>query len=309
MISNINNNLVLPNFLILGAARAGTTSLYYYLRQHPEVFMSPIKEVNFFAYDISSMEQLTNLSEHDFPIKTITDYQKLFKPGKDSKAIGEASPRYLWHPSAPKKIQQMIPDAKFIVILRNPIQRAFSSYLMYFNQGREKRSFRQAIEEEIQLSQSGKWPLGQMTYVGQGFYTKHLENYFHYFQRDQFQIILYEDYKVDLPGTLHQIFRFLGVSEDVASFDSLPRHNVSGLPKNKVIDFLLKPRKFTKTIRRYIPKKIHDPVFYYFMSVKERNMMKTDMEPHVRRKLIGIYRDDVLKLQNLLARDLSHWLI
>lgn len=297
---------VLPNFLIIGAAKAGTTSLYYYLRQHPDIFMSPIKETNFFAYDVSTIEEFTNLTENDFPVKSIVEYQKLFLHGDHKKAIGEASPRYLWQPTAPLNIKKYIPDAKLIVIFRNPVQRAFSGYLMYFSQGREKRSFSQAIDDEIKMSESGKWPLGRMTYISLGFYSKQLSNYFQYFDRDQFKIILYDDYKSDLDGTLHQVFKFLDVG--IIQLRSLPRHNVSGLPKSRLVHFLLKPRKMTKTIRRYLPQTVHDPIFNYFMGIKERNMMKPLIESDIRRKLIGIFREDILLLQDLIDRDLTSWL-
>ena len=124
-----------PNFFIVGAPRSGTTSLYEYLKEVPEVFMSPVKEPNFFNL---SVENDLFLSK---PIREKKKYLDLFKNVKDEKAIGEASPTYLWDPKTPKLIHEIIPDAKIIISLRDPVERTFSHYLMYFRNGIMKDSF------------------------------------------------------------------------------------------------------------------------------------------------------------------------
>src|SRR6188508_1581564 len=123
----------LPNFFIVGAPKAGTTSLYYYLKRHPEVFMSPIKEPNFFAYE-ETIKQ--NLYHKEKGVGTLEEYKDLFAEANGRhKAIGEASVSYLFYPPVPERIKQMVPDAKIIISLRNPVDRALSHYYMEYKLG------------------------------------------------------------------------------------------------------------------------------------------------------------------------------
>ena len=116
-----------PNFFIVGAPRSGTTFLYHYLNQISGIFMCPVKEPNYFAASINPKRKLIK------PIRSKEKYLKLFENVENETAIGEASPTYLWDPQAPKLIHEKIPNAKFIFILRNPIERAFSHYLFLLN--------------------------------------------------------------------------------------------------------------------------------------------------------------------------------
>src|SRR3989338_3833819 len=132
----------LPNFLIIGATKAGTTSIHNYLGQHPEIFVCPHKETNFFAQDSATCF----LGD---AINTREDYEREFEGVKNEKAIGETSPAYLAVPTAPERIHGLIPHAKLIAILRDPAERAYSHYLMRRRQKREFRSsFEQCLDEE-----------------------------------------------------------------------------------------------------------------------------------------------------------------
>jgi hypothetical protein len=124
---------MLPNFIVIGAAKAGTTALYWYLAEHPAVFMSPVKETNFFAYGLDDAGQLLyGIPElHQFPVTTLSEYEKLFANAGDAAAVGEASPIYLECPQAAGRIRTRIPDARLICGLRDPVERAYSDYLMY----------------------------------------------------------------------------------------------------------------------------------------------------------------------------------
>ena len=121
----------LPNFVVIGAAKAGTTALYWYLQEHPEVFMSPLKETNFFAYGVDPEGRLLygDPELHRFPIKNLDAYADLFAGAGDEKAVGEASPIYLECPEAAGRIQQLLPEARIICGLRDPVDRAYSDYL------------------------------------------------------------------------------------------------------------------------------------------------------------------------------------
>ena len=134
---------VWPNFFIVGAPRSGTTFLHNYLKQIPKVYMCPVKEPNFFAVSINPKLKLTK------PIRDKKKYLNLFKNVKNEIAIGDASPTYLWDPKAAKLIHEQIPHAKIIMILRDPISRAFSHYLMGLGIGNETLPFREAMENAL----------------------------------------------------------------------------------------------------------------------------------------------------------------
>jgi len=142
---------VWPNFFIVGAPRAGTTSLYFYLKQVPEVYLSPVKEPNYFSIRVIPADHYL------LPIRNKSNYLRLFEGVKDEIVIGEASPSYLEDPEAPKLIHQVVPHAKIIILLRDPVERAFSHYLMMVSQGYEKLSFREAIEQILSKKSRGEF--------------------------------------------------------------------------------------------------------------------------------------------------------
>ncbi|MEQ8999686.1 MAG: sulfotransferase domain-containing protein [Coleofasciculus sp. B1-GNL1-01] len=122
--------ITLPNVLVIGAAKAGTTTVYQYLKQHPQVYMSPRKEPHFFSKN----------GTKNYPIPTLEDYQALFQGASDEIAIGEASTSYLTHSKAAERIQCHIPNAKLIAILRDPAYRTYSLYIMLLMLGKRKLS-------------------------------------------------------------------------------------------------------------------------------------------------------------------------
>jgi len=262
----------MPNFLIIGAAKAGTTSLYEYLKQHPQVWMSPVKETNFFSLEGETVNFRGPGDQNyinKFSITKIEDYLSLFQGAENQIAIGEASPLYLYHPMTPKRIQHYMPNVKLIVILRNPVERAYSSFLHLVRDGREPlKNFAQALlEEEVRICSNWEhiWHYQQM-----GFYYIQLNRYFNTFSRQQIRVYLFEDF-ITKPGCiLKDIFQFIGVDDSFVPNISV-RHNVSLNPKNK---------KYT-------------------------NLM---LKIQVRRQLIELYKEDVFRLQELIQQELSKWL-
>ncbi|NEO53881.1 MAG: sulfotransferase [Okeania sp. SIO3B5] len=144
----------MPNFLMIGAPKAGTTSLYEYLKQHPQVYLSEIKEPHFFSFE-GRTQGFNDPSRANFIRKKVTkieDYKKLFEEVKDEVAIGEASTSYIYIPEAVERIKKYVPDVKIIAILRNPADRAFSHYLQHRKNGTEVfLDFADALKEEQDL--------------------------------------------------------------------------------------------------------------------------------------------------------------
>lgn len=295
----------LPTFIIVGAAKSGTTALYEYLRQHPDIFMSPLKEPRFFAVEGEAEPFGGPFAdiENSVSISSIEEYYACFKDVKSEKAIGEASTLYLYHPKAPAGIQRYIPHAKLIAILRDPVERAYSGYLMHLMQKREVVSFEEALADEPRRKQEN-WIWGRYEEVGH--YAEQLRRYISRFGRDQIRVYLYEDLKADAGTLVADVFRFLEVDASYA-VDTAMRHNVSGVPKNRFLDAVIgqRPTRYQLSrLRPYLPQKL--------IQVRDRmrrnNLVRPEVDPQIRARLIPQFRDDILWLQDFLDRDLSAWL-
>lgn len=300
--------MTMPNFIVVGAGKSGTTALYEYLDQHPQIYMSPIKETNFFALEGEQaafrgpgvQERINSWSVTD-----IEDYRALFDRASGETAIGEVCPLYLYSPKAPGRIQHHVPDVKLIAILRNPVERAYSAFTHLIRDDREPfGDFARALEEE-ELRIRDNWPW-IWHYKRVGFYYEQLSRYFDIFDRERIRIYLHEDLRFQPADMLPDMFRFLGVDPEFTP-DVSTRHNVSGIPRSKTLhSFLMKANPIKAGIKPLIPTKLRRRLV---LNVRNRNLVRAPgLSSAVRRELVEAYRDDVLKLQELIQRDLQSWL-
>src|SRR5215210_1543732 len=291
--------MTMPNFLIIGAMKSGTTALYYYFEQHPEIYMSPVKEPNFF----SSQEQ-ENAAD---TVTQIGTYQHLFRGASGEKAIREASHSYLYEPSAAAEIRRYVPEAKLIAILRSPIDRAYSHFLHMVRSGTEPLDdFAQVLrEEEAGIHKERIF----QDYIGRGLYYNQLKRYFGTFPREQIRVYLYEDLTDAPVSTVQDTFRFLKVDDSFVPDVSL-RRNVSGHPRYKTLDRLLRSQSRIKHAAKiYLPARLRWRLSEAFDDLKTRNLIAPPpLQSEVRRQLMGVYREDILNVQELIHRDLSGWL-
>ena len=204
----------LPDFLILGAQKAGTTALYAYLRWHPQITGPSFKEVSFFDRHYARGER----------------WYRAHLPALRRGIVGEASPSYLFHPLAPERVRTMLPDVRLIALLRNPVDRAFSHYQHEVALGREPLSFENAIDQEDDRMRgevermlrdpsyfSHAW--WNYTYVARGRYAEQLERWFASFPRDRLLVLLTDELAADTGGTYRRVLDFLGVDgSDLASY-------------------------------------------------------------------------------------------
>ena len=305
----------LPNFLIIGAAKCGTTALYDYLDQHPQIYMSPFKEPKFFALEGEKLDFRGPAAEWGINRAQYTDieaYRDLFKDASGERARGEASTLYLYSPKAPGRINHYVPNVKLVAVLRNPVERAYSAYLHMVRDSREPLGdFAQALRvEEARIAEN--WaPVYH--YKHRGFYYAQLKRYFDAFDRDRIRVYLYEDLRSDPAGMVQDIFRFLEVDDSFAP-DVSARHNVSGIPKSETLQavylLLRRPNALRSVLRPLLPAKVRSKVRSRALSsIRKRNVARAPrMSPEVRAELTEAYRGDILKLEELLQRDLSGWL-
>ncbi len=294
----------LPTFLVIGVAKAGTTSLYQHLKAHPEVFMSPKKEPNFFSYDGAEPEV-------DFRnpqwITNWEDYRALFEGVRDEKAVGEASPRYFHSAVAPARIKETLPAARLMALLRHPVERAHSHYMMMMNAGvLAYRPFEPLFREKARTVAT--WDQEPLACFGfrHSFYYENLRRYFDLFPRDRIKILLFEEYNADPRAVLADVFRFLDVDAGFVP-DLEARYNPShGMPKSPLLHkTVMRPNALKTIARKLVPGAVRKKATgFLFRRIRTR---KSSLDEAVRREFMDVYREDVLKVQDLIGRDLSGW--
>lgn len=299
--------MTLPNFLIIGAAKSGTSALYHYLRQHPQIFMSPRKETHFFGYD--GIDPRTN-GPGDTIVNAVIelpDYLSLFQDVQDEVAVGEASPTYLYVPRAVDRIKHYIPDVKMVAILRNPADRAFSAYMHLRRDEREYLAdFDEALAAEDKRIKENWGPIWH--YKAGSMYSEQIERYLNTFPREQLRVYIYEEFKQDPITVLRNIFDFIGVDITFTP-DIAIKPNVSGKPKSIFIQrliqfFFLKPNPFRFLARRLISR---DARWRFTTIVRNVNLQRVRIPLHTKKRLMAYFSDDIRKLEELLERDLSIW--
>lgn len=308
--------MTLPNFFMVGAAKSGTTAVNEYLNQHPDIFMSPIKEpfhfiLNGEPLDYNGPRDREILGRMATPNRA--RYEALFNgASKKHKAIGEATTQYLYVDHAAQAIHDAIPDAKILIMLRNPVDRAFSSWVHMLRDGRETyENFEDALSQEparIAANWEPLWHYGSASY-----YTESVKRYYDLFGAEQVGVFLHDDLKLDAPKLLYQICQFLGVDDSFRP-DTSTRYNVSGVPKNGMLHSiqtaLLSPDNPVKAVvKPLLPKRLrHQALHSVVGKIREVNFEKRRLSPEMRVRLIARYRSDILRTQDLIDRDLSAWL-
>ncbi len=304
--------MTLPNFLLIGAAKSGTTTLYHCLAQHPQVFTSEMKEPAFFAF-VDEELNFTGPGDRLATRYTVTDlnrYQALFQDAGDALVVGEGSTEYLHNPRAPERIKQTLPDVKLIAVLRHPVERAYSAYLMHRRMGTETLTdFETALRAGPQRTADG-W-LGMWDYFNGGCYYTHLKRYYDRFPRDQIQVYLYEDLQADPVGLAQEVYRFLGVDTGFTPDPSI-RQSTAGVPKQNLIQTLwvqlIQPGR--ELLRPYVPQWVRTPIMRFLRVLQRRNTLPAPpLFADFRRSWTARYEEEIVKLGGLIQRDLSAWLI
>jgi hypothetical protein len=299
--------VVLPNFLLVGAAKSGTTALYYQLKGHPEIFCSPVKEPCYFSSQVLRLPQPGIGDEKKFYVKTYGDYCKLFEGTEGKKAIGEASADtiYFYEKTIPL-IKQVLGDPRIIILLRNPVDRAFSAYLHLVRDNREALSFEEGLareEERIRQDWQCMWH-----YKNRGMYYDQVKAFKTKFSR--VKAWLYDDFTREPLAVIKQVCQFLEVNPDFQPADTRSRYNVSGIPRFRSLNniFLMK-NMVQRTLRKAGSLVLTEDGWVKFREkLRAKVYVKAVMKPGTRAYLQQVFREDILKLQDLLDQDLGVWL-
>ena len=306
-----------PNFLIVGSAKSGTTSLYHYLNQHPQVYMSPVKEPLFFCSvdaDKDILEKELYPVSLDDVVSDPHDYTDLFSGVSSEKAIGEASVYYLLdHKKTIKNIKEYIPEwqeLNIVIILRNPIDACFSHYQMYsqylknFLGEKNILTFEESLEAEQERISKGYMALAHFHWF---FYYQQVKDYMDNF--DNVRIYLQTDLKNNPGRLIEDLFEFVGVNNTFVPELKGERYNVSGVPQSNLLYRLLISEGIVRKMIRPVLRLLLSPERKQLLLQKiwGKNLKRAVMAPEMRKCLIGLYRDDITSLQELIDRDLREW--
>ncbi len=269
-----------PNFLCIGAQKAGTTLLFDILRRHPDIYLPDSKELHFFDRD----EECA---------KGLAWYQDTYFRGSDNhRCVGEVTPSYIFFENAPERIFRALgPDLKILVSLRHPVDRACSHYWMQFKRGLETKSFMKALTLEQARIGRGYWDKSRFSYISRGFYAQQIKRYLKYFPLGNMKFIFFEELVRDLPGTIRDIIEFLGCDPD-------------RLPDSAVTDKINSSRL---TLPQYLKAVILNWPYVAMPSFRRAGYDYPPLKIKYQNMILGKYRDDLRSLQSLINRDLGIW--
>jgi hypothetical protein len=289
----------LPNFLCAGAQKSGTTTLHDILVQHPNIFLPSIKEVHFFN------------NENNYKNGLRWYEKEIFANWKGEKAIGEITPSYMYFDYVPKRIYKDLgKDIKLIFILRNPVDRAYSQYLMFCRRGFETETFEKAIElekERIKQSYSEKM---YFSYIDRGFYASQIKRYLKYFPKENMFFIIFEqEFIKNRKQTIEYILKFLEVGNINLNLEV--KSNPASVSKSKVLrDIIYKKPNVLRIISRFlIPNRNSRENILSYLDKKNRKVIRPKkLEKSIKKILLEKYFIDEIKmLEDVVERDLAEW--
>lgn len=296
----------LPDFLVIGASRSGTTSLHNYLGRHPEICMCSRKSPNFFvsADPIPAREGPVIRQMMSQWVADLESYEALFSGAPDGAAIGEVSPVYLQSWAAPERILGACPEAKLVAILRDPAERAWAHYMGRKRDGLETREEFEVVLE-VELAEGLPDDVAFGSYLGCSRYGHFLTRYFELFPREQIRIFLFEDLCSAPRDLLADLFSFLGVDPSPSESISMSRHHQGGQVRGALRRALwTRSVGLRTTLRPLLPegvRRLAAPVFL-------ENLDRPELEPELRARIQGVLGPDIARCQELIARDLMEWL-
>ena len=284
------------DFFIVGAPKAGTTSLYHYLNEHLEIEMSSQKEPDYFSNEALKRQRMYYGKNR---IDSLVKYHGLFT-NKDVKLRGEASVSYLFYDDVPQKIKDYNQNSKIIIMLRNPIDRAFSHYLMDYRLGLVSDSFESIIKKK---SKHKNAHLFYQQYIDVSEYARQVSGYLDVFDKENILFIDYEDFKNDVSAVVNDTYIFLGVNDDFQP-NLKKKHNTYTMPKNRIIRFIYSFVLFRKFLTNIVPKA--------FVKWIRNLLFKSDKKPtlsnDIRKFLASYFKDDVDDLSAMLNKSYSKWI-
>lgn len=270
-----------PNFIIIGAMKCGTSSLYHYLKLHPQVGMSKIKEVDFFVKE----------NNYDYGVGW---YQSQFKEGFD--VYGEASPNYSkahYFEGVARRMHDLLPDVKLIYLVRDPIERIISHYTHNYSEGREHRPIEKALQK-----------LEDNHYVMCSKYYWQLEHYLEFFSKDQILVVPSSRLMDERRMALQEVFEFIGVDTSYYTEEYEQQvHKTSQKRRKGRMSRIVLESPFIKTVKKYIPDAVKDPI----KQATRPKVHKPELSNSLRQRVINYLRADIDRLRSFTGLPFRQW--
>ena len=285
------NRQILPNLLLVGAAKSGSSLLANCLGQHPEIYMSPVKEPFYFVPNCG--------------VDSFEEYISLFKNSESAKIRAEASTGYLYSENAALAIKKTLPNTKIMIILRNPIDMAFSFWAFNSRRGNETDSFETAITTQKQrfsqefMKTCVGWPYSYL-YIERAKYYQQVKRYIDLFGRDRVNVIIFEEFLQDPTKSFSEIFNFLEVDQNFKP--TIKRVNSGGVMRFKQIEQLL--QKDFPVIKNIFPLVWRDKIRIFLRDLNVKTGEKPVLSAKMRHQLTAVFDEDVKSLESLLGREL-----
>lgn len=291
------------NLFIVGAPRCGTTSLYSFLKQHPDIFFPSEKELNFFNYDYPKIRF----------VNTIKDYQELYKHATTHKIRAEASVSYIYSQTAAQEIKKYNPEAKIIIMLRNPIDFAYSFHAQaLYNLCEDIGVFEEALSAEKKRLKGERIPAKcempwHLYYTEGGKYYQYVERYFSIYGKERVHVIIFDNFINDTDSVYGSALEFLGV-------DSFFRPEFKKLNPGKTVKYASTHRLLHSSLtmavgKTILPRKYQWKIAEFFKAINSCPSKRPPMKSETRSYLKKVFKGDVEKLGTLLNRDLSFWML
>lgn len=303
---------LIPDFLVIGAGKSGTTSLNNYLKQHPQIFIPARKEPNFYGYELRTAadfeDDADEMRQYSRSMNTLEAYLKLFESAAEAQVKGETSNTYMYHADAPSRIHYYNPGMKLVAILRQPAERLWSRYL---HLARENKLPTPNFSDSLDRSTIW-WRRNDL--ISEGFYYTNLSRFYKLFPASQIRVYLYEDLSLNGQNVLKDIFSFLKVDETFEP-DLEVKLNASGFIINKKLDRIIGSKGIIqKSVKSLLSQQVYQDLKNNVVlqklinQIRSKNLARPRIDAEVKQMLTQeVYADEIEKLQELIDKDLSHW--
>lgn len=303
-------NRRLPNFLLVGAAKSATSSLHYYLDQHPQIKMASQKESWFFSF-------YGNPPRYDSPgvlsdvISELDEYLTLYDGAGSGQLLGDACPSYLYtYEDTIRNIQQLysgpaLDELRIIISLREPVSRAYSQYYTFKRKVQEPLPFAQAVAADtIERRLRDNWNIFY-DYLGFGMYARQVEAFQQAFGKARVHVVLFDDINADMQQTCRGIFEFLGIDPEFSVDDRYRINEIAGEPRVKwFVAGVFSQNRLKRLVSALLPQKFRALVILF---VLKRLLRRETMDADTRQQIAQRFDADIRRLETLIGRDLSHW--